>query len=76
MRKQENVTGCNHIPGELILKAYLINTAPPLVWWHVTLKLTVSLLSLHRDVSYTFTDQATLCNPNFPMKFLHLLPQP
>ena len=46
--------------GEIILNPDLINTAPPLLWWHVTLQLTVSTLNLHRNVSNTNTDQAIL----------------
>ena len=46
------------------------------MWWQVTLKLTVSPISLHKDVSYMSTYQATLFNPNFPMEFLHIPPQP
>ena len=70
------VTGGNYTLGEIIYNPHLINTAPSPVWRHVTLKLTVSLLHLHRDVSYTCTDQATRFNPHFPKKFLHLPPQP
>ena len=44
--------------------------------WNLTiLSSQISLLNLHRDVSYSSTDHVILYNPIFTMGFLHLPPQ-